>query len=275
MATPITSDPNERSWSAAGGVGRPCYILDLVTNNSLALQYIPQEIEYNPDAGWAVIKSFGRNAPFYHYTGSEDILKFTLHWVAAQADKQDVMLKTKWLESLSKSDGYDSDPHPCKFIFGEVWKKATWIVYSASPKYSLFDGANNMFPTFATQDVELRRITSKKSFKNRNIKSIYLMSDVVIDIPVNCPYGNGIIIDFGDGTLSLQMTGFVYTPTLRDPYYTLVDGDTLSNLANDNYGDSKWWFVLAIANNIINPFLLITGTTIVIPDLEVVKLALQ
>lgn len=161
MATAnTTTDPNDRTWAATSGVSRPCYILDLITNNSLALQYLPQEIDYTPEAGWAIIKPFGRNNPFYHYTGSEDTLKFTLHWVAAQSDKQDVMLKSKWLESLTKSDAFKSDPHPVKFIFGDVFKKATWIVYSAPVKFSLFDATNNMFPTLAIQDVELRRITS-------------------------------------------------------------------------------------------------------------------
>lgn len=97
-----------------------------------------------------------------------------------------------------------------------------------------------------------------------------------VEIPSNCPYANGVIIDYGDGTSSLELTGFTYTPQARDEYYTIQDTDNLSDIANVKYGDSKWWWVLALTNGLQNPWDdLTTGLTIIIPDLDLVKLALQ
>lgn len=52
-----------------------------------------------------------------------------------------------------------------------------------------------------------------------------------------------------------------------DPVVTVDGGDRLDNLAFKYYGNAQYWWVLAIANNIVNGSLYPPqGTTLVIPD---------
>lgn len=135
------------------------YILDLVTRDRLFLQTIPQSLDYDPDSSWVAIASPGRNNPLYHYTGSEDTLEFTITWFANDDDREDVLKKCKWLESLTKNNGYDEKPHAIQFIFGQLFTEAKWIVSNAKYKMSLFHRDLGMLPQLASQEVCLKRIT--------------------------------------------------------------------------------------------------------------------
>lgn len=135
------------------------YILDLVTLERLYFQNIPNDHKYNPDASWAVIASPGRNTPIYLYDGSEDVLSFTLSWYCEESDRQDVLTKVKWLESLTKNDGYDNKPHPVQCVWGQMYRDAKWIVFSAGPiNWGLHDRQFGMLPKLATQELVLKRI---------------------------------------------------------------------------------------------------------------------
>lgn len=135
------------------------YILDLVTKNRLFFQTIPLELNYNPESSWVAIAAAGRNNPTYHYTGSEDTLSFMITWYAATEGRADVIRKCKWLESLSKNDGYDNQPHSVQCIFGDLFKEAKWIVFSAPYKLAMFNRQIGMLPQLATQEITLKRIT--------------------------------------------------------------------------------------------------------------------
>lgn len=136
------------------------YLLDLVTLERLFFQNIPTVLKYTPESQFVAIPSAGRNNPLYHYVGSEDSLAFTITWYAEESAKDDVLRKAKWLESLSKNDGYDKKPHLVQLIFGNVFKDAKWLVTSAGPiDFSLFDRTAGMLPKLATQEITLKRTT--------------------------------------------------------------------------------------------------------------------
>lgn len=151
---PPPSGPNTLSKP-----GQP-YILDLVTRERLFLQNIPDSLKYAPESQFVAIASPGRNNPLYHFTGSEDVLSFTISWYAEEAAKDDVLRKAKWLESLSKNNGYDEKPHIVQFVFGNMFRDAKWLVTSAGPiSFGLFDRTAGMLPKLATQDMILKRTT--------------------------------------------------------------------------------------------------------------------
>ena|SRR5882757_3168571 len=138
------------------------YILDLITRERLVFQNIPNDLKYSPESNFMAVASAGRNNPLYQYVGSEDVLAFTLSWYAEETSKNDVLRKVKWLESLSKNDGYDNKPHLVQCVFGEVFRDAKWIVSSAGPiQFNLFDREIGMFPKLATQEITLKRVTDK------------------------------------------------------------------------------------------------------------------
>jgi hypothetical protein len=133
--------------------------IDLDTGELLGLMGIPRELTYNPQSSWATIKPFGRNNPNYHITGSEDTLEMEITWWAMADDRLDVIARCKWLESMSKSDGYKNRPHYVRLMWGGLFAKAVWIVESAQYTLANFDATHQHVPTTAKQTVILKRIT--------------------------------------------------------------------------------------------------------------------
>ena len=145
------------------------FIIDTVDLSQIELQFIPRELEFSPDSKIEAVVSPGRNNPFYHFSGSEDSLKFQIDWHAMDNDRKDVITKCRWLESLSKADGYASGLHPIKLVWGDLMNKETvWIVKQALYKVSLFDKVFGMLPKQAYQDVVLVRLATY----NRTINDI-------------------------------------------------------------------------------------------------------
>ena len=67
------------------------------------------------------------------------------------------------------------------------------------------------------------------------------------------PYDNAKIIDYPDGSYSVEPTG-LGGETPGKSNYTVKDGDTLQGIAHTLYGDSGLWYIIAEANGIQNPF---------------------
>lgn len=126
---------------------------------TLRIQTVPDELEVTPTSNWAVIPSIGRNNAFYHYTGGEDALKFTLDWYAVTANKNEVIEKCRWVESLAKSNAYFTAPPRVVLVFGELYQYDTWIIESAPYRLSLFDRSSSMMPRQAYQELTLKRVT--------------------------------------------------------------------------------------------------------------------
>lgn len=93
-------------------------------------------------------------------------------------------------------------------------------------------------------------------------------------------YVNGEIIVFlEDGEEILTRELLVIEPKVEDKYHTVVDNDYLDKLADEYYSDfvsdaSKYWWVIADANNIYDPTDIsdLVGTDILIPDILRVRL---
>lgn len=147
-----------------GRKNQPVFV-NLVTLERLYFQNIPGELDYDPNTSWAILPSLGRNSPLYQYTGAEDTLKFNLSWYSDEATRQDVIKKCKWLEAMSKPDGYDNPVPECQLIFGELFSDAKWIVFAAPFKMSNFNREKGMLPQLATQEVTLKRVSTKNPGK--------------------------------------------------------------------------------------------------------------
>lgn len=151
--------------------GQP-YFIDLVNLERLFLQTIPQELNYGPEATFVAIASAGRNNPLYHWVGGEDKLEFTISWYGDQEDRRDVIAKCKWLEALTRNNGYEEKPHNVQFIFGDLFRDAKWIVTNASYKLSNYNRQFGMLPQLAFQEICLKRV-SELNRTRQDILSIY------------------------------------------------------------------------------------------------------
>jgi hypothetical protein len=144
------------------------FLLDLVTLEKLYFQTIPLTVEVNPDSKFVAIESPGRNNPLYQYTGSEDTIEFTLTWYCDDESRLDVILKCKWLEALTKNNGYDEKPHLVQLVFGDLFKDSKFLVEKASYSFGRFNRQFKMLPTFAEQKVTLKRV-AKTNFTRTEI----------------------------------------------------------------------------------------------------------
>lgn len=68
------------------------------------------------------------------------------------------------------------------------------------------------------------------------------------------PYTSGFVIKYDDGDLSLERKIPVVLYSNSDKIHTLKDGETLQSIAYQYYGDSGFWYFIAEANGIMNPF---------------------
>jgi len=142
--------------------------------NYLNLPFTPKGLDYNVSSSFVAIATMGRNNPHYHFTGSEDTLEFTIDWHSYKDHREDVLFYCRWMESLSKGDGYRKAPHRIKLAWGQdsvMFQDDVWIVVNASYKMEQFVDSYNdtgdrsnftrvgMLPQQAYQKITLKRVS--------------------------------------------------------------------------------------------------------------------
>lgn len=85
------------------------------------------------------------------------------------------------------------------------------------------------------------------------------------------PFITGYIISYKQGDQSLERFKLSYKAGDSDKMHTTTDFDTLWNISFDYYGTSKFWWVIADVNNIMDPFELTVGNNLLIPDMNKIK----
>lgn len=140
---------------------------------ALVLPFVPEQLNYNPESNFVGIATMGRNNPHYHYTGSEDTLEFTIDWHSSYNHREDVIFNCRWLESLSKGDGFTDVPHRVQLVWGrdnKLFGSDIWLVTNAKYTLSQFvdsyrdNGSKvsvGLLPQQAIQQVTLKRITNR------------------------------------------------------------------------------------------------------------------
>lgn len=147
----------------------------------IQLPFVPRELDYRMGSNFVGIASFGRNNPFYQFTGSEDTLTFEIDWFSKDNNREDVIFNCRWLEALTKGDSYDEVPHRVKIVWGKdnrLFDDSIWLLVDAPYRLSNFvrayyDNDKNlisagMLPQQAYQTVTFKRLTKL----NRSSKEI-------------------------------------------------------------------------------------------------------
>lgn len=162
----------------------------------LRLPFVPRELNYEPASRFVGIATMGRNNPFYQFTGSEDTLQFDIDWFSineTELDRQNVINSCRWVEALSKSNGYKEAPHRIKLIWGQddlLWRDSIWVVASAPYRLTEFikgyrDRNNGnivrlgMMPQQAVQNITLKRVVGDNM----------LSSEIIGNLAKNSGYG--------------------------------------------------------------------------------------
>lgn len=70
------------------------------------------------------------------------------------------------------------------------------------------------------------------------------------------PFDDATVITYEDGSgdISLDIEAFDVEKSSDDEIHTVIEGQTLQNIAYQYYGDSGLWYLIALANDIMNPF---------------------
>lgn len=158
----------------------------------LTVQGMPTEIDCNPEPSWSVIRSIGRNNPFYVYTGSEDTISFDISWYSNNGDnREDVITKCKLLESWTKADAYNAPPPLLQIIWGKsgIFEGQTFILHSAKYKLGNFQNSfrhsrdgevkdAKLLPNLATQSLVFKKVT-----QNNTLTADIVNKDTVASTP--------------------------------------------------------------------------------------------
>lgn len=98
--------------------------------------------------------------------------------------------------------------------------------------------------------------------------------DTDLELKGNNLFRNGYIVEFANGEQLFLRDKIVWKGNTEDEYYTLKQWDRLDLLAYKKYSNvvedaSKYWWVIADANNIHNPLNLTAyvGKEIIIPNI--------
>ncbi|MAO08028.1 MAG: hypothetical protein CL596_04875 [Alteromonas sp.] len=82
----------------------------------------------------------------------------------------------------------------------------------------------------------------------------------------NTIYKNGYIINYSNGDRAIYRDKLEYVEDIEDKLYTIKQGDRLSSISFMFYKNPLLWYLIADINNIDNPFVLIEGQEIIIPN---------
>lgn len=92
-----------------------------------------------------------------------------------------------------------------------------------------------------------------------------------MEINQDNPFVTGFVFQYLEGDFSLERAKLKYIPSENDKLHQVTEWDNLSDLSFDNYGSSKWWWVIADINNVFDPFNLSSHINLIIPDLTPIK----
>ena len=103
-----------------------------------------------------------------------------------------------------------------------------------------------------------------------------MSSASIISLSENNPYAAGKLITYTDKKILLKREQYIYKPSIGDRFYQVQVGDMLDAIAWEYYKDiieapaDRWWWLIADANNIYDPFNLsgYINEYIVIPDIQ-------
>lgn len=129
------------------------YILEMSAPfDRLNIQFIP-EINMSRSAKFVTIAIPNRNNDLIHYVGGTDTLSMKLDFLSDEENREDVIRKYKWLQSLAMRDGDKSGAARVKVVMGKVFRFEEWVVKSVKVKPIFFDSANKYYPIRASVDM--------------------------------------------------------------------------------------------------------------------------
>jgi hypothetical protein len=137
------------------------YLVDVVTRESLAFQYNPDEIMDEKSTDYATIKVPGMSHPRYQFvSGEARKIAFTVVFF-----KGPVKQKVAWLQSLlypqHERTMLKSAPHKVLFFLGDLYPGTLCIVRQVRAHYFHMFDKDSLLPQHAEVELTLEEIVPK------------------------------------------------------------------------------------------------------------------
>lgn len=134
------------------------YIVELKSPfERLEIQFMPNEVPISRRANISDVQVVGRNNPLRHHTGGDKSLVLNLDFYSEEDDRQDVLRKVYWLESLTYNNGANGPARTVKLVWGrQLFRKEIWLVNSVDIILSNFHSRYDMVPIQAQVSIELK-----------------------------------------------------------------------------------------------------------------------
>ncbi|MCU0439324.1 MAG: hypothetical protein MUC49_15615 [Raineya sp.] len=110
------------------------YLIDLRSNERLAIQFLPEELNINRNVNLQNVQAVGRNNPLHHFTGGSKEISFTFYLLADDDAKTDAAYRAKWIESLTYQDTTTGKTPQVVLIWGRRFRNNKWVVSKFSAK---------------------------------------------------------------------------------------------------------------------------------------------
>ena len=150
--------------------------LSIISEKSLQrleMQFVPSELNIDVVPNIGEIAIVGRNTPRYQNTGGKVTMNFELDFYANDEDRQDVIAKCTWLQSMAVNDG---DIHSADRVivnWGDLFKslygRSRWVIKSAPAKYSNFNPKKGWLPQQAYVALSLE-LDADKNLNRRDFR---------------------------------------------------------------------------------------------------------
>lgn len=131
------------------------YFIALQSLERLEIQFVPEELNLTRQPSVQQIEIVGQNLPKVQQQGGERRLNFELDFYASDDNRQDVMTKCLWLESLTYRNGADVPAEKVRLIFGELFSRDVWVVKSVNYRLKQFHKQFGYLPCQAYVNIEL------------------------------------------------------------------------------------------------------------------------
>lgn len=83
----------------------------------------------------------------------------------------------------------------------------------------------------------------------------------------NSPFENCAYLQYDNGDISMEREPYTYYANANDKVHTVLGGETIWSIAFQYYQDSGLWYVIADANDIVDPISeIIEGVELIIPS---------
>jgi hypothetical protein len=153
------------------------YIVSLTQPNEgdsadrLEIQFVPNELSYKRDSKLSTIDVIGRENPLRHWSGGDTSLDLQLDFYTEAENRQDVMKKVRWLQSLTYKNEQGIVPR-VKLVWGDMFLEEVWYIASLGIKLDNFHPQYNWIPCQALIDLSLQIYGQNREYTLENIRGL-------------------------------------------------------------------------------------------------------